>query len=146
MYRVDAGSARASPTAEAHRAIRLSGRLGVPALLAVVGAIHLNLYAGEDYREIPTIGRLFLVTVVTAFVLAVVVAGWPALWSWTLAGGFSLGVLGGYLLTLFLPDGLFGFKEPAVSYSGAASIAAETLIAAGSAIMALKARRAHRAP
>lgn len=97
--------------------------------LLVVGAVHLNLYAGEGYNHIPTIGWLFLLTVITAFVLA----GASALSSHLLIGlaaaSFAASVLGGYLLTLLLPAGLFSFKEPGVSYSGAISIAAEVAVA-----------------
>jgi hypothetical protein len=41
-------------------------------LLAATAAIHLDLYL-TGYRTIPTIGWLFLVQVITAFVLAAAV-------------------------------------------------------------------------
>ncbi|MHB8438201.1 MAG: hypothetical protein ACYDD4_03455 [Acidimicrobiales bacterium] len=108
--------------------------------LLVIGAVHLNLYAGEGYSHIPTIGWLFLLTVITAFVLA---AG-SSLSSHALVGlssaGFALSVLGGYLLTLFLPAGLFSFKEPGVSYSGVLSIVAEVVVAGAGILGAWVAR------
>jgi predicted lipoprotein with Yx(FWY)xxD motif len=78
------------------------------ALLVASGAIHLDLYL-TGYRTIPTIGPLFLLQVIAAFVLAaaILVTG-----NWLVAGagaGFALSVLGGYLLSLWV--GLFGFTE-----------------------------------
>jgi predicted lipoprotein with Yx(FWY)xxD motif len=78
------------------------------ALLVAAGAIHLDLYL-TGYRTIPTIGVLFLLQVIAAFVLAAVIAvtGWPLV---AAAGaGFAVATLGGYLLSLWV--GLFGFTE-----------------------------------
>ncbi len=78
------------------------------ALLVASGAIHLDLYL-TGYRTIPTIGPLFLLQVIAAFVLAaaILVTG-----SWLAAAagaGFAVSTLGGYLLSLWV--GLFGFTE-----------------------------------
>src|SRR6202047_2381614 len=78
------------------------------ALLVASGAIHLDLYL-TGYRTIPTIGPLFLLQVIAAFVLAaaILVTG---NWLVDLAGaGFAVSTLGGYLLSLWV--GLFGFTE-----------------------------------
>ncbi|MGH9169452.1 MAG: COG4315 family predicted lipoprotein [Acidimicrobiales bacterium] len=78
------------------------------ALLAATGAVHLDLYL-TGYRTIPTIGWLFLLQVVVAFLLAaaLLVLGGRVL---ALGGAlFSLATLGGYLLSIWV--GLFGFKE-----------------------------------
>jgi hypothetical protein len=98
--------------------------------LVVVAAVHLNLYLGQGYRHIPTIGWLFLFTVVSAFGLAaaIAVSGQPVLA--LAAAALALGVLGSYVLTLVLPMGLFLFREPGISYSGGVSMAAEVLVAA----------------
>jgi predicted lipoprotein with Yx(FWY)xxD motif len=83
-------------------------RLAGGGLLIATGAIHLDLYL-TGYRTIPTIGWLFLLQVIAAFVLA---AGVLLLGSRLLAAagaGFALSTLGGYLLTVWI--GLFGFKE-----------------------------------
>ena len=78
------------------------------ALLVASGAIHLDLYV-TGYRTIPTIGPLFLLQVIAAFVLAaaiLVTGSWMA----EAAGAlFAVSVLGGYLLSLWV--GLFGFTE-----------------------------------
>jgi predicted lipoprotein with Yx(FWY)xxD motif len=78
------------------------------ALLVAAGAIHLDLYL-TGYRTIPTIGPLFLLQVIAAFVLAaaILVTG-----NWLVAAagaGFAVSTLGGYLLSLWV--GLFGFTE-----------------------------------
>ena len=78
------------------------------ALLIASGAIHLDLYL-TGYRTIPTIGWLFLLQVIAAFVLAILIL-WTGSWLAAAAGaGFALSVLGGYLLSLRF--GLFGFTE-----------------------------------
>ncbi|MFZ0187921.1 MAG: hypothetical protein WAL72_13380 [Streptosporangiaceae bacterium] len=78
------------------------------ALLVASGAIHLDLYL-TGYRTIPTIGPLFLLQVIAAFVLAaaiLITGNWVAEASGAL---FAVSVLGGYLLSLWV--GLFGFTE-----------------------------------
>jgi predicted lipoprotein with Yx(FWY)xxD motif len=78
------------------------------ALLVASGSIHLDLYL-TGYRSIPTIGWLFLLQVIAAYVLAVailVTGHWLAAAS---GAAFALGTLGGYLLSLKV--GLFGFTE-----------------------------------
>jgi len=113
-------------------------------LLVVTALVHANLYAREDYRAIPTVGWLFLLTVVTAVAAGAALVVRPAWWVDLGAALFSLGVLGAYLLTLWLPDGLFLFKEPGVSYSGLVAIVAEAGAALVLAVVCLRDRQAHR--
>jgi len=54
------------------RSQRLGLRVAGAGLLAATATIHLDLYL-TGYRTIPTIGWLFLVQVITAFVLAAAV-------------------------------------------------------------------------
>ena len=84
-----------------------SGIAGAVFLVAS-GAIHLDLYL-TGYRSIPTIGWLFGVQVISAFVLAaaIVVSRHPL--AAAAGAAFALGTLGGYLLSLKV--GLFGFTE-----------------------------------
>jgi len=78
------------------------------ALLVALGAIHLDLYL-TGYKSIPTIGWLFLLQVITSFVLAVAILV-TRHWLAAAAGaGFAISTLGGYLLSL--KPGLFGFTE-----------------------------------
>jgi predicted lipoprotein with Yx(FWY)xxD motif len=84
--------------------LRVAGAL----LLLVSACIHLALYL-TGYRAIPTIGWLFLVQFIVAFVL---VAGALVTHSRLVAiagAGLALSTLGAYLLAVRI--GLFGFKE-----------------------------------
>jgi plastocyanin len=87
-----------------HLAPRLAGAV----LLAVTGGIHLDLYL-TGYRHIPTIGPLFLLQIIVAFLLAIAVALVRSPLAAAAGAGFAIATLGGYLLTLWV--GLFGFQE-----------------------------------
>jgi predicted lipoprotein with Yx(FWY)xxD motif len=78
------------------------------ALLIASGAIHLDLYV-TGYNSIPTIGPLFLLQIIAAFLLAVVIPLTGLRLAYAAGAGFGLATLGGYLLTLKV--GLFGFTE-----------------------------------
>ncbi|MGH3404884.1 MAG: cupredoxin domain-containing protein [Streptosporangiaceae bacterium] len=83
-------------------------RLAGAGLLAATGGIHLDLYL-TGYRHIPTIGWLFLLQIIAAFVLAVAVLVVRRPLADAAGAGFAIASLGGYLLTLWV--GLFGFQE-----------------------------------
>jgi hypothetical protein len=104
---------------------RQVGAWATSALLVAVGAVHLYLYLGSGYRFVPTIGWLFLVTVVASAALALLVTTRPSTMVSLAAGLFCSGVLGGYILSLALPRGIFQFKEPGVTIAGWVAIAAE---------------------
>ena len=77
-------------------------------LLLASGGIHLDLYI-TGYHSIPTIGPLFLLQVISAFVLALAVL---ASGRWVVAAsgaGFALSTLAGYSISRITP--LFGFHE-----------------------------------
>jgi predicted lipoprotein with Yx(FWY)xxD motif len=78
------------------------------ALLVASGAIHLDLYL-TGYNSIPTIGPLFLLQIISAFLLAVTIPLTGLRLAYAAGALFALGVLGGYLLSLKV--GLFGFTE-----------------------------------
>jgi predicted lipoprotein with Yx(FWY)xxD motif len=90
------------------RAWRLVLRLAGSGLLIAAGAIHLDLYL-TGYRTIPTIGWLFLLQVIAAFVLGAGVFLLGSRLAAAAGAGFVLSTLGGYLLSIWV--GLFGFKE-----------------------------------
>jgi hypothetical protein len=121
-------------------------RVAAAVLLVVTGLVHLNLYVREHYRAIPTVGWLFLLTVISAALLAVALVAHPKPIVDVSAGLFALSVIGGYLLTLYLPKGLFDFKEPGISYSGAVSIAAEAGVVLVLAIAYWRRRGHQRVP
>src|SRR5580692_2940371 len=84
--------------------LRVAGAL----LLVVSACIHLGLYL-TGYRSIPTIGWLFLVQVVVAFVLAVGALVTHSRLVAVAGAAFALSTLGCYLLAVWI--GLFGFRE-----------------------------------
>jgi predicted lipoprotein with Yx(FWY)xxD motif len=87
---------------------RLALRVAGGGLLIATGAIHLDLYL-TGYRSIPTIGWLFLLQVIAAFVLGAAVLALGSRLVAAAAAGFALATLGGYLLSVWI--GLFGFRE-----------------------------------
>jgi hypothetical protein len=87
---------------------RLGLRVAGGGLLAVTGAIRLDLYL-TGYRSIPVIGWLFLLQVIAAFGLAAAVLVSGSRLAAAAGAGFALSTLGGYLLSVWI--GLFGFKE-----------------------------------
>ena len=90
------------------RSQRLGLRAASAGLLAATAAIHLYLYL-TGYRTIPTIGWLFLVQVITAFLLAAAVLASGSRIVAAVGAGFAVATLGGYLLSVWA--GLFGFTE-----------------------------------
>jgi predicted lipoprotein with Yx(FWY)xxD motif len=133
------GSGPGQPLAPRIRA-RLALRLAGGGLLIATGAIHLDLYL-TGYRSIPTIGWLFLVQVIAAFVLGVAVLAWAARLTAAAGAVFSLATLGGYLLSLWI--GLFGFKEVRTTAgiaAGVVEVAAFTALAGLAAMPAGRGR------
>jgi hypothetical protein len=95
-------------------------RLLCAGLLIWVAVIHLHLWK-EGYRDIPTVGPLFLADAVGGFLLAAVLLVWPRPLAGLLGAGFMISTLGGLIVSLNV--GLFGFRE-----STEASFVIETII------------------
>lgn len=89
------------------------------------GVVHFNLWWREYYRDITTVGPLFLAASISALVIALALVVLRSGWVDLAAAGFTASTLGAYVLTLELPKGLFHFTEPYVSYSGTISILVE---------------------
>src|ERR1700749_4142273 len=83
-------------------------RVAGAVLLVVSAGIHLDLYL-TGYRSIPTIGWLFLVQFLVAFVLAIGALVTPSRLGAVAGAAFALSTLGCYLLAVWI--GLFGDKE-----------------------------------
>jgi predicted lipoprotein with Yx(FWY)xxD motif len=88
--------------------LRLAMRVIGGGLLVATGAIHLDLYL-TGYRSIPTIGWLFLLQLIAAFVLGAAVLVTGSRLASAAGALFAVATLGGYLLSLRI--GLFGFRE-----------------------------------
>ena len=84
--------------------LRVAGAL----LLVVSAGIHLDLYL-TGYRSIPTIGWLFLVQFLVAFILAIGALVTHSRLVAVAGAAFALSTLGCYLLAVWI--GLFGYKE-----------------------------------
>jgi predicted lipoprotein with Yx(FWY)xxD motif len=113
-------------------------------LLIATGAIHLDLYL-TGYRTIPTIGWLFLLQVIAAFVLALAVGLLGSRIAAVFGALFGLGTLGGYLLSIWF--GLFGFREVRTTagiVAGVIEVAAFAVLAA--LALAPEPQHAHRGP
>ena len=95
---------RYKPGRRAQLRLQIAGAV----LLAVSAAVHLELYL-TGYKSIPTIGWLFLIQVVVAFVLTATVLVTHSWLAAAASAGFALSTLGAYLLAVWI--GLFGFKE-----------------------------------
>src|SRR5260370_31718624 len=87
---------------------RLGLRMTGAGLLIATGAIHLDLYV-TGYRTIPTIGWLFLLQVIAAFVLGAAVLVLGDRLAPAAGAGLPPSPLGGVLLSLL--GGLLGFNE-----------------------------------
>jgi predicted lipoprotein with Yx(FWY)xxD motif len=114
-------------------------RLAGSALLVATAAIHLDLYV-TGFRNIPTIGWLFLLQVIAAFALAAAVLALGGRLVAALGALFGLATLGGYLLSIWV--GLFGFREVRTT----AGIAAGVIEVAAFAVLALAALAADGGP
>jgi predicted lipoprotein with Yx(FWY)xxD motif len=96
-----------------HTAVRVGWlqpglRVAGAGLLAATAAIHLDLYL-TGFKNIPTIGPLFLLQIIAGFALAVAVLATGNQVAAALGAGFAVATLGGYLLSIWV--GLFGFTE-----------------------------------
>jgi len=101
------------------------------ALLIASGAIHLDLYL-TGYNSIPTIGPLFLLQVIAAFLLAIAIPLTGHRLAYAAGAGFAIGTLIGYLLSLKV--GLFGFTEVRTTagiVAGIIDVAAFAVLSAG---------------
>jgi predicted lipoprotein with Yx(FWY)xxD motif len=89
--------------------VQLGLRVVGAGLLVADAAIHLDLYTNGGFRNIPTIGWLFLLQVIAGFGLAILVLFPGGRLMAALGAGFAVATLGGYLLSIWF--GLFGFHE-----------------------------------
>jgi predicted lipoprotein with Yx(FWY)xxD motif len=112
---------------------RLALRVAGGGLLLAAGAIHLDLYL-TGFRNLPTIGWLFLLQVITAFALGLAVLVSGSRLAAAAGAGFALATLGGYLLSMWV--GLFGFKEVRTT-AGIVAGVIEVAAAAALAMLAL---------
>jgi hypothetical protein len=112
-------------------------------LLVTSGAIHLDLW-NIAYRHIHVLGPLFLLQVISAFVIAVVILASRHLLAVAAGLGLVLGTILGFVLVL--TTGLFGFKLPFISGEAwtvlvVEAVAVITLAVTGRLLLARRAAR-----
>jgi hypothetical protein len=93
--------------------------------LAVAGVllsadVHLDLWYTGGFREIPTIGPLFMLNAISGLVIGLVVLSWSHWLPALVAAGFGAGTLLAFYLSVTV--GLFGLHEVA---SGQPQVLAE---------------------
>jgi hypothetical protein len=93
------------------------------ALVATTGAIHLHLWA-TGYRDIATIGPLFLFQGIAGAIMAVALVAWRRLLVVMAAAGFMIATIGGLLLSVYV--GLFGFTDTLSAPFAGLSLAVES--------------------
>jgi predicted lipoprotein with Yx(FWY)xxD motif len=101
------------------------------AFLIASGSIHLDLYL-TGYNSIPTIGPLFLLQVISAYLLAIAIPLTGHRLAYASGAAFAIGTLIGYLLSLKV--GLFGFTEVRTTsgiVAGIIDVAAFAVLATG---------------
>ena len=104
------------------------------ALLVLWSAyIHFHLWGEPDgYRQIPTIGPLFLAQAIGGLFVGILILAVRRVWVAVVGLGFAASTVIGFLLTVGLAKGLFNFKENwAVPFAGlafAVEIAAAALL------------------
>lgn len=108
-------------------------------LLAASGVLHFHLWDSEGYRNIPTIGPLFLAQACVCVVLAVVTAIFRNLVLVIASTGAAVSSIGGLLIAIWW--GLFGWQESfAAPYVGLAlwiEAGAAVLLGAASLLLGL---------
>jgi predicted lipoprotein with Yx(FWY)xxD motif len=138
VLQAEQGSSRPGQRPVSRARVRLALRLAGGGLLIATGAIHLDLYL-TGYRSIPTIGWLFLLQVIAAFVLGATVLASAARLAAAAGAAFSLATLGGYLLSLWI--GLFGFREVRTTAGIAAGVVEVAAFAALAGLAAMPSER-----
>lgn len=128
------------------RAPVLTLRVVSAGLLAAIAGIHLDLWAGNGYRYIPTIGPLFLLNGVAGCALALACLAAPRRFLVPVAASgalFAAGTLGALLISVNF--GLFGFTESTTApllYQAVAVESAEILTGVLLAVTSWHGRRA----
>jgi hypothetical protein len=111
--------------------------------VAVSAAVHLHLWS-TGYRQLPTIGPLFLFQAIAGFSLSATLILTRRVWAAVLSFGFVAATIGGFLMAVYV--GLFNFRDawssPFAGMAFAYEIASVVLLAAGSTMCVMRRRGA----
>jgi hypothetical protein len=122
-------------------ALRVVGALA----LLVMAGVHLQRLLGAGYDQIPTIGTLFWLNVVSGAILAVVILRWGGV----LVAAAGVAVAAGSIVGLLVSHahGLFGWIEPRYDAAAIIALASEGIaVAALALLIAERLRRPARTP
>jgi hypothetical protein len=111
------------------------------ALLVVwSGYIHFHLWdeSGSYYRNIATIGPLFLAQAIGGLVVGILLVAVRRVWAAIIGIGYAISTFAAFLLTVNLPKGLFNFKEiwaaPFAGLAFAVEVAAAVVLLVAAAL------------
>ncbi len=114
---------------------RATGRVGLniliwagSAVLAGSGVLHFHLWDSEGYRQIPTIGPLFLAQAIVGVALGVATAVFRRLILVAAAAGLAISSIGALLISIWW--GLFGWQESSSAPYVGLAFALEAMAAA----------------
>jgi hypothetical protein len=114
--------------------------------------LHLHLWATVGYRHLHTIGPLFLAQWIGGFALAALIVLFRRVWVAVLGIGFGITTIVGFLLTVYLPKGLFNFNEvwtapyAQLAFGVEVALAAVLFVAAALCLVASSSARTGSAP
>lgn len=111
-------------------------------LVAWSGYVHLHLWQDFGYRNIPTIGPLFLVQSIVGILIGLVVVFVRRVWAAVIGTGFALSTMAGFLISI--ERGIFGFTDtwsaPFAHEAFVIEVGAIVSLVAGGAICILRPR------
>jgi ABC-type enterochelin transport system permease subunit len=120
--------------------------LTAAASVAVSSAVHLHLWM-TGYRQLPTIGPLFLFQAVAGFFLSAALILTRRVWAAVLSFGFVCATIGGFLMAVYV--GLYKFRDSwSAPFAGMAfgyEIASLALLVAGTSLCVMRWRQARQA-
>ncbi len=110
--------------------------------IAVSAAVHLHLWS-SGYRQLPTVGPLFLLQAVAGFVLSAVLIFTRRVWAAVLSFGLICATLAGFFMAVYV--GLFGFRDSwSAPFAGMAfvyEVVAGVLLLLGSTLCVIGGRK-----
>jgi hypothetical protein len=113
--------------------------------VAVSAGVHLHLW-NLGYRQLPTIGSLFLFQAIAGFILSATLILTRRVWAAVLSFGFVAATIGGFLMAVYV--GLFNFRDswsaPFAGMAFAYEIASLVLLAVGSTLCVMRRRGRNR--
>jgi hypothetical protein len=113
--------------------------------VAVSAGVHLHLWS-TGYRQLPTIGPLFLFQAIAGFFLSATLILTRRVWAAVLSFGFVSATIAGFLMAVYV--GLFNFRDtwsaPFAGMAFAYEISSVVLLALGSTLCLMSRRNTTR--